>query len=200
MALPAPLSPTIEDQKTAARHLDGLASACREFASSSLQRGSCLAAFAGARQRWLRFLRARGQSMHTVILRCWKGPAGWAGALRASPVWQELWVGWVLAPYPGLCPLSQWNAARSWWVQGKPPALLTAPGPAQSQGAVSSPGARQAPALQPSASWCTQSPHTQPLSPLLATVKSGSSFSCKLSSGHEILLGLSLGDEKLSNT
>lgn len=81
-----------------------------------------------------------------------------------------------------------------------PSTSLTAPGPARSQGAVSSPGACQAPALQPSASWCTQSPHTHPLSPLLATVKSGSSFSCKLSSGHEILLGLSLGDEKLSNT
>lgn len=34
----------------------------------------------------------------------------------------------------------------------------------------------------------------------LAMKKSGSGFSCEHSSGHEILLGLSLGDEKLSNT
>lgn len=36
-------------------------------------------------------------------------------------------MGCVLAPHPGLCPLSQGKAAGSWWVQEKPSAFLSLP-------------------------------------------------------------------------
>lgn len=103
-------------------------------------------------------------------------------------------VGWVLAPHPGLRPLSRGNAAGMVGAREAPGISLAVPRSSLAPRSCKQPWGMPGPGMSP-ASRCTQTHH--PLGLPLATEKSGPSFSCELSSGQEILLGLSLGDEKL---